>query len=165
MMLKWSKNVSKFFHTSFEIALILKALNGLFEIIGGVLLIFLNPDALGRIVGALTQEELAEDSKDIIANALTQMSISFSVDAQHFGVFYLLSHGIVKLILVALLWKRKLWAYPLTIIFLLIFIIYQVYRYAVSPSLIMILLTVMDFVVIFLTFIEYKRQKDRIFKP
>ena len=33
------------FHVSFEIALLLKAVNALFEVIGGVLLIFLSPSA------------------------------------------------------------------------------------------------------------------------
>jgi uncharacterized membrane protein len=36
----------------------------------------------------------------------------FSVGTQNFDVFYLLSHGIVKLFLVAALLKNKLWAYP-----------------------------------------------------
>ena len=161
MKLGRSKSEGDIFHVSFEIALILKAVNGLLETVGGALLIFINPNTLSRIVRILTQEELSEDPNDFVANALMHLSLSFSISAQHFGVFYLMSHGIVKLILVTLLWKKKLWAYPLTMIFLTLFIFYQVYRYSISPSVMMILLTILDLVVVILTFIEYKRQKVR----
>jgi uncharacterized membrane protein len=151
-----------FFHVSFEIALILKAINGLFEIAGGVLLTFLNQGNLNRIIAMLTQGELSEDPKDVFAAAILHFSENFSISSQHFGIFYLISHGIIKLILVVILWRKKLWAYPLTIVLLGLFICYQLYRYAVSPSVIMILLTVLDLIVILLTFIEYRNQKQRL---
>ena len=144
-------------HLSFEIALLLKALNGALEIIGGTLLIFINQSSLNHLAIMLTQSELSEDPNDVISNAILTLSQSYSVSAQNFGIFYLLSHGIIKLILVVLLWQRRLWAYPLTIISLTLFIAYQAYRYTVDHSIMMILLTLLDLVVVILTFIEYKR--------
>jgi len=144
-------------HLSFEIALLLKAVNGVLEIIGGTLLIFINSSSLNHLAIMLTQSELSEDPNDVIANAIMTLSQSYSVSAQNFGIFYLLSHGIIKLILVVLLWQRRLWAYPLTIIFLTLFIAYQAYRYTIDHSFMMILLTILDLVVVILTFIEYKR--------
>ncbi|HUN96063.1 MAG TPA: DUF2127 domain-containing protein, partial [Bradyrhizobium sp.] len=76
----------------------------------------------------------------------------------HFASWYLLSHGGVKLCLVlALLWN-KLWAYPLMIVMLAAFIGYQMYRYTLTHSLVMIGLTVFDLIVIVLTVIEYRQQ-------
>ena len=144
-------------HLSFEIALLLKALNGALEIIGGTLLIFINQSSLNHLAIMLTQSELSEDPNDVISNAILTLSQSYSVSAQSFGIIYLLSHGIIKLILVVLLWQRRLWAYPLTIISLTLFIAYQAYRYTVDHSIMMILLTLLDLVVVILTFIEYKR--------
>jgi len=157
MMLKFQKN--NIFHVSFEIALILKAVNGLIEIIGGVLLVFINSNDLNRIISYLSQGELTEDPKDFIANTVIQLSRDFSASTLHFGIVYLVSHGIIKLILVVLLWKKKLWAYPLSIIFLTFFIAYQAYRYTTNASIMMILLSVLDVVVIILTFIEYQQQR------
>jgi uncharacterized membrane protein len=96
-----------FFHVSFEIALILKAINGLFEIAGGVLLTFLNQGNLNRIIAMLTQGELSEDPKDVFAAAILHFSENFSISSQHFGIFYLISHGIIKLILVVILWRKN----------------------------------------------------------
>jgi len=160
MKFSLSKNQWNIFHLSFEIALILKAINGVLEVIGGVLFLFLDPASLNRIVVILTQGELSEDPNDLIANTLLHMAQGFSISTQHFGVFYLISHGIIKLIIIMLLWKKKLWAYPLGVIVLVLFILYQLYRYFISPSFFLIFLTVLDLILIMLTIIEYKRQKQ-----
>ncbi len=147
------------FHLSFELALLVKAFDAFVEILCGVLLIFLNPSAANQFIVQLTREELSEDPNDIIANALIHFGQSFSISAQHFGIFYLLSHGILKIILVYLLWRKKLWAYPAAIVLLFVFVVYQVYKIALTASLMMMLLTLLDVVVIALTFIEYRNQK------
>lgn len=148
------------FHKGFQIGLFIKTIDGILEIIGGILLIFLNPHKLNNLVAWLTHHELSEDPRDVIANFMIKLSSKFTISAQYFGVFYLSSHGIVRLILIILLWKRKPWAYPLTIVSLILFIIYQIYRYILQPSSGLIILTIFDIVMIILTFIEYRRIKN-----
>jgi uncharacterized membrane protein len=146
-------------HISFEIGLLLKGIDGLLEIIGGVLMLFLSPNRLNWLIRFFTQHELSEDPKDRVANLLITLSSSFSISTQQFAVFYLISHGIIKCILILLLWRRKLWAYPLTIVSLILFIAYQIYRYTLTQSVFLILLTVFDVVMIALTYLEYKNLK------
>lgn len=150
-------------HISFEFGLILKGIDSLLEIIGGFLLLYLNPNRIGRLVTLLTWHELSEDPKDLVANALVQFSHSFSVSTQIFGVFYLISHGVIKCVLVFLLCRKKLWAYPLTIVSLFLFIAYQIYRYTIHASVSLLLLTIFDIVMIVLTFIEYRKIKSQRF--
>jgi len=145
------------FHMGFEVGLILKGINGLLEIIGGILFLFLSPDRLNQIVVFLTQSELSSDPNDMVANALMNLSLSFSISTQHFGAFYLISHGFIKCILIFLLWRRKSWAYPLTIAALVLFITYQLYRYVISPSWFLIALSIFDGIMILLTLIEYRK--------
>ena len=147
-------------HVSFEIGLLLKGIHGLMEIIGGASLLFLSPDRVNWLARFLTRHELSEDPKDKVANFLITLSNSFSISTQHFAMFYLMSHGIIKFALVLLLWRRKLWAYPLTIISLILFIAYQIYRYTFTHSVFLILLTIFDVVMIVLTYLEYKRIKS-----
>lgn len=153
---------SKWIHISFELGLLIKAIDSLIEIIGGFLLLYLNPYRMGHLVFWLTQPELSEDPDDLIANSLIRFSHSFSISTQDFMVFYLLSHGLVKIILVLLLWRRKLWAYPLTIVSLVLFIAYQVYRFCIHPSAFLVILTAFDAVMIVLTYFEYQRIKSRL---
>jgi uncharacterized membrane protein len=110
----------------------------------------------------LTQSELSEDPKDLIANFLIKTAREFSVSTQLFGIVYLLSHGIIKIFLVASLWQRRLWAYPAAIIFFTAFCMYQMYRYYFTYSIWLIILTVLDIFVIALTSIEYHRLKDAV---
>lgn len=137
--------------------MIIKSIHGLFEIIGWILMLFLNPRLLNRLTFFLTYDELSEDPKDVIANFLLTLSHNFAIATQHFIAFYLISHGVIKCILIFLLWRKKLWAYPLTIVSLVLFIIYQIYQYTISHSVLLILLTVFDIIMIALTFIEYKK--------
>ena len=147
------------FHKSFKIGLLLKGIDSILEITGGILLIYLNKYRMNRIIALLTQHELSEDPKDIIANYMIRIGSRFSISSQHFGVFYLMSHGLIKFVLVILLWQKKIWAYLLTIISLILFVFYQVYRYTITHSSWLIALTVFDIIMIILTIIEYKRVK------
>lgn len=146
-------------HISFEVTLLIKGIDSLLEIVGGFLMIYLNPGRMNRLVSFLTRHELSEDPKDRIANFLLLFGHAFSISTQSFGIIYLFSHGLIKLLLVLLLWKKKLWAYPLTIVSLLLFIAYQIYRYTFSHSVFLILLTAFDILMSVLTYKEYKRMK------
>jgi uncharacterized membrane protein len=156
---------SNLLHEGFEIGLIFKGIDGLLEILGGLILIFLNPEKMNRLLIAITQHELSEDPHDIFMNLLLKTSSHFSVSAQMFGIFYLLSHGIIKIILVSLLFRKKLWSYPLTMVLLILFIIYQLYRYSYSHSLWLIFLSIFDIAMICLTWIEYHRIQHHIINP
>jgi uncharacterized membrane protein len=149
-------------HISFEIGLLFKGIHGLTEIIGGALMLFLTPNRLSVLTRFLTRHELTEDPRDLVANILLNLSSSFSITTQHFAVFYLMSHGIIKCVLIFLLWRKKLWAYPLAIVSLILFISYQIYRYTLTQSVFLILLTIFDFFMIVLTCLEYKNLKASI---
>jgi uncharacterized membrane protein len=75
-----------------------------------------------------------------------------------FGAVYLLAHGLVKVILVGALLKNQLWAYPWTIVFLGVFIVYQLYRLSLKPSVGLTALTIFDAVIAWLTYREYRKQ-------
>lgn len=151
------------FHIGFEIGIILKGLNGILEILGGLSLLFIGHSRLNHwleiLTNYVTKYELSEDPDDYFANLLLKFSQGFSINTHNFFIFYLMSHGIIKCILVYLLWRRKLWAYPLTIVALILFIAYQLYRYVISPSDFLIYLTILDIIMIFLTYKEYQRIK------
>jgi Predicted membrane protein (DUF2127) len=57
---------------------------------------------------------------------------------------------------VTALLRNKLWAYPWMIAFLGIFIVYQLYRIALTPTLWLITLTVFDGLIVWLTYREYR---------
>lgn len=147
---------------TFRILIVLKGLDGVLEVLGGILLLFIKPGQIGAVAQFLTQHELSEDPHDFFANLVLHGSNSLaSGHATLFGAIYLLSHGLVKVVLVLAVLRDKLWAYPWLIVFLVIFILYQVYRMIVRFTLGMLLLTLFDIVVVWLTVREYRRNKER----
>jgi uncharacterized membrane protein len=134
-------------------------LNGLLELIGGVLLLVFPPSAIQDFIIRLTHKELTRDPTDFIATHLQTAAQQLSVHAKTFAAIYLLSHGVIKGVLVYALIKDKLWAFPWAIGFFTAFGIYQIYRYFVEPSGMLIALTVLDAIVIGLTLAEWRRVK------
>jgi uncharacterized membrane protein len=147
-------------HKFFQVGIILKGIDGVLEIIGGFLILVISPQTLNKIVYLLTQHELSEDPKDIVANYLIHAANHFSVSSQVFGFVYLLSHGIIKIILIVSLWKQRLWSYPVAMIFFALFGMYQMYKYYLEHSLGWIVLTILDIFVIVLTWLEYRQLKQ-----
>src|SRR5262245_3285396 len=85
----------------FEVSIILKALDGLLETVGGILLLVISPDKLVRLVTALTQHELSENPHDFIASHILHSAQHFAAGGSLFAAVYLLTHGVTKIILVA----------------------------------------------------------------
>ena len=149
-MIIQEKNIRRIFIVS----VLLKGFNATLEIVGGVLFLFTG--AVTSIVQFLVQGELIEDPGDFIANSIQHYLPYFSEHSQLFATFYLLSHGVIKIFLVVGLLRNKLWAYPSAIVVYFLFIAYQLYRFTYTHSVFLVLLTVFDLFVIWLTWHEYK---------
>lgn len=147
---------------AFRISLYLKGLDGLLETLGGLLLLFVNPDQINHLARWLTEGELSQDPHDFIANHILKTAHNLTGAGLAFGAAYLLSHGLVKVVLVVEVLRDRLWAYPALLVVIGLFIVYQIYRLAVDGfSAGLFLLTIFDFIVIYLTQKEYRRHKIR----
>jgi len=144
-------------HLLFDIGVITKGIDGALEIIGGALLFFVSPDQLRHIARILTLHELSEDPHDIVANYLLHTAQHLSPSVTTFGAVYLLWHGVVKVGLVTALLRGQRWAYPAAIVAFLLFLLYQVSRYAHTHAPELLVLSVLDVLVIGLTWLEYRR--------
>lgn len=154
------KTAPKLVHKIFLIGIVLKGINGVLELIGGVVLLVISSHTIIHFVEIVTEGELIHESHDIFANFLLSSAHSL-VLVKYFSSFFLLSHGIVKLFLIYGLLKRILWFYHLAIGIFVLFIVYQTYRYFLSPSFLMILLNIFDVIVILFTYLEYRNLKAK----
>lgn len=144
---------------SFRVGISLKGLHALIETVSGLLLLKLNPQTInGHLIDILDQE-LSRNPHDFFATHLLRFAEGLAGTGRPFASAYLISHGGVKLVLVAALLMNRLWAYPLMILMLSVFIGYQSYRFALTHSSLMIALSVFDLIVLLLTWLEYREQK------
>jgi uncharacterized membrane protein len=149
---------------TFRISLILKGLDGLVEVVGGIALLLLSSSSIQRIVRALTAQELAQDPTDFVARHLLHSASRLSRGTALYAAVYLLAHGVAKVILVGLVLRNKLWAYPWMMALLLAFIVYQVYQLTSRLSVSLILLTLFDGFVVWLTWREYRsKRQEQVF--
>ena len=140
----------------FRISITLKGLDGVLEVIVGAALLVIRPEFIMQAIAFLTQDELADDPRDFIARQLENFADHFSVGTQHFAAVYLLIHGVVKVGLVAALLKNRLHVYPWAMGIFGALILYQFYRFTYTHSIMLIVLSSFDVVVIWLIWLEYR---------
>jgi uncharacterized membrane protein len=144
---------------TFRCGIVLKGLHALLESVTGTTLFFLPARTLNRIAFRLARLDfLSRNPHDVIGTHLRHMAVGVTGTGRRFAAIYLLSHGLVKLVLVIELLRNRLWAYPLMIVMLSVFIGYQSYRFWLTHSIVMAALTIFDLAVIVLTWLEYREQ-------
>lgn len=154
------KKIKNILSDAFEVTMVVKAADGLLEVLSFLLLFFvINPARIYSWVITLTAHELIQDPNDRIANYMVETAKNLSISTTHFAAFYILAHGLTKIILVCLLWKKKIWAYPVMIFFLFSFVIYQFYRYTHTHAIILIILSVFDAITALLTWNAFQQAR------
>lgn len=154
-------NKGKLIFEFFEVGMVLKLINAAIETIGGLVFLVVKPATWQRLILQLTQHELATDPRDVVANYFRHISSSLTIGGVHFTGLFLLSHGIIKLALVYGLLKKILWVYPVAIIVFSGFIVYQMYGFTLNHSLWLLTLSVLDLLVVILTYLEYNNIKKK----
>ena len=146
------RRISLYFH----ISVFLKGLASLIEVIAGVLMLFIPVSSITNLVVALSQAELIEDPDSFVATHAVTLAHQFSYTSSLFIAFYLLSRGAIKLALVVALLKNQLWAYPTSLAFLGLLVLFQLYEILRHFSSGLIALTVFDFIVMWFIYREYQ---------
>jgi uncharacterized membrane protein len=148
-------------HRAFELGLMLKGIFALLEILAGIVAYFIDQNFLLNLILAAFHDELKGDPHDFVANILIQAAQNFSIGTQLFISLYLSANGVTKAVLIAGLLRGKLGYYPAAIVVFVLFVVYQVYRYSFTGSIWLLLLTLVDVAVIWLTLREYRYMRDR----
>ncbi len=148
-------------HRLFFVSILLKGLDGVFETVGGALLLFLGPEAINRVLLLVLAHEFAEDPHDWLAGLIQHGMGKLSAGAERFAGIYLLGHGLVKVLLVTGLLRGFLWAYPTAITVLGAFIVYQVGRILHRHSMALLVFTVVDLCIVFVIWREYRNVRRR----
>ena len=141
----------------FEGGIVLKGISGALEFLGGLLLVFLSPAALGGFLAFLTQREIAEDPHDRLATYILHSADHFNSGNKAFAIAYLWIHAAVKLIAVIGILRNKLWAYPFSLVTLGLLMLFQIYSISVRFSLGLALLTLFDVFILWLIWREYAK--------
>lgn len=151
-----SREKARLLHGAFEIGITAKAVVAASETLSGILLPFVRAEWVHAMAGWLTAGELAEDPTDWLGRLIMKLAMSFDLGTQHFWAAYLISHGLVKLFAVGSLMAGYRWAYPLSILVLFGFIVWQLQKWLTTGSLFMLGISVFDAIVVWLIWQEWR---------
>ncbi|MFC4243885.1 DUF2127 domain-containing protein [Gryllotalpicola reticulitermitis] len=144
----------------FLVGVLFKGIDGVGELLGGAILLFIGPAQLKGMANAVTAHELSQDPDDTIANFIRHEAAHLDSNSVVFLAIYLLLHGIVKLAIVIALLVGSKRVYPWAIAALIAFVLFQLYELITAPSIGFVLLTVFDLVIIWLTWREWRRDRE-----
>ena len=143
----------------FRFGILAKAFFGVIEIFGGILFIFSKKIIKNNIFIYMAQDEVSSDPDDMIANFLIKTSNAIYQDSRIFAIAYLLFHGAVNVFLAVSLAKGKVKTYPAVAGLLVVFIVYQIYRFFTGYSISVLLLTLFDIFFVLVILLEYGKHK------
>ncbi|GAA3893956.1 hypothetical protein GCM10022381_39510 [Leifsonia kafniensis] len=139
----------------YRIGLVLKGVDGLLEVVAGLLLWFA-PGMLRSLLAPLEQVDADDRSVRVfVAHVAGRFDSDLAQGPPVFVIFFLLSHGVVKLVLVYCLLKEYRWVYPYALGVLGLFALYQLFALVRSPSVGLALLMVLDLLIIWLIWREW----------
>lgn len=136
-------------------SILLKGAISIAEVVGA-LVIFLTPPA---VIIAILNWFLQFVPVPALQHALREEVAQYTTGAVVFVTLYLLSRGLVKVILIWGLLKNKLWAYPASLIVMGLFMIYQFYQIWAHHSVLIVGVTIFDIVVMYLIWREWQIAK------
>jgi len=146
---------------TYEIGLIIKGIDGTFEVLSGILVLLATPAIVHDVTNGIVNFFLNDDRGGLIAHYVIKEGAQLAKGHNLYVAAFLLTHGGVKLFLVVSLLLNKLWAYPWALGILGLFAVYQAYLFIVKPSIILAFLTVLDVAIIYLIYREWTLVRNR----
>lgn len=156
MIVNPGSRLGKWLHWVFEASLVIKGLLAFGEVLGGLGLLLTPNLAILHFVGWLTRHQLTQTPGADMALWAKHLADSFPIELQHFYAIYMLLHGSLKFTMVLMLARRIVWAYPLAMMVLAGFVVYQLTEFSLHGGLVLLVLTAFDSIMIVLVWREYQ---------
>ena len=137
----------------FRVGLIVKGVDSLLEVVGGVLLLM--PMRLARYILVLSQHEVYRHHQ-ALAGRLDHLADSVVEHASMGEAAYLVVHGLAKVILIAAVFRDKKWGYTGLMGVLSFFALIEITRAIGAHEIVTGALSIFDIVMVVLIYKEYR---------
>lgn len=144
------KKLKLLLHYLFDFIIILKGLDWIIDIIWSVILLFYKSDIILNKIALYIHKDLIEDPNDYIATHLLTLTQNFLPDTTRFIWIYLGIHWLIKVWLITTIYIKNHKVYKTAQIILTFFICYQLYRFFHTHSIILLIFTFIDIIIVLL---------------
>lgn len=111
------------------------------------------------VLTKVMSHELIEDPQDLFYSFGNAILGHHPVHVSYFLAVYFIFWGVIDTVLSYQLLKHKLWAFPLSIVLIGVFILYELIRFTYNHSLILLWVIFVDGVITYLIWREYTKLK------
>ena len=142
----------------FEIGMWWRILYGIARIALGLSLLHFVGMPFSDMFGHIMHHEIIEDQHDILIQFISMFFTHFPFRITYFVAIYLMFWGTTDTILSISLLKEKKWAFPVGITLLAFFVMYEIFRFFHTHSLILLSIISIDIFLIWLIRQEYLKR-------
>ena len=146
--------------TLFRIALLLKGIDGAIELVGAIVLLSIPTGTIQALINDVLSRDLLGPPDGSLAKHFVSGTAEFASGNRTFAVVYLGLHGIVKLALVVAMLRKIRPAYPVAVVVLGAFVLYEIYRATQTGSVLLPFLAALDVAIIVLIIREYRGMRS-----
>ncbi len=107
----------------------------------------------------LMSHELLQDPTDILFQFVYRILEDHSFTVTYFVALYLIFWGTIDIVLSLCLLRHKLWAFPMSLGLIALFVLYSIYRVFHTHSPILLLVICIDLCIMYVMHHEYQVQK------
>lgn len=130
---------------------------GILRIMLGLALLRLIGRPLKHLMTTVMEHELLEKTPDFIFSVISHILTTHDFSVTYFLAFYFIFWGSVDAVLSYQLLKDKIWAFPISLGLIGMFIIYSIFRLTYTHSLVLFGVIVLDIIIMTLIYREYKK--------
>src|SRR5215472_6406917 len=104
---------------AFAVAIAIKGIDGGLQFLGALLLMVIPPTLITGAANMIITRDLLGDPNGTLSTHLAEAANHFANGSSRwFAIFYLLAHGVIKLILVWALVRKVMWMFPVSVVVL-----------------------------------------------
>ncbi|MCB9812078.1 DUF2127 domain-containing protein [Candidatus Nomurabacteria bacterium] len=133
---------------------------GVLRILFGVALLKVVGAPLLDVVTSLLNYELTEDPSDILYRVISSILTEHPFYVSYFLAGYFIFWGVIDVVLSYNLIKHKTWAFPVSMVLIVLFILYGSIRFCYTHSLVLLSVLVVDAIILWLIWKEYVSLKE-----
>ena len=140
----------------FHISMWWKIFYGTARVVLGFVLLKLIGTPFNELLYSIMSHEVTNDSTDVVFQFVYQLIEDHSFTVTYFVATYLLFWGAIDIVFSILLLRHKLWAFPMSLVLMGSFILYEIYRVIHTKSLILLTLILLGLAILYLIYNEYQ---------
>lgn len=144
-------------HDLFKLSMWWRICYGTMRIILGLTLLTFIDVPLSHILRSVMRFELTEDPSDALFRILNSFLLTHPLSITYFLSAYLIFWGLIDIVLSINLLRNRIWAFPVSLWLIGVFILYELYRFSYTHSVILLAIIMIDIAIFWLIRHEYRK--------